>query len=570
MMATGTKKRNRKTMKLKTYTNAPTSKNMMTTETKKRHRKTVKLKTYTGAAASTKRPKTGPSNPAVNKNRRSSSRAATTVAKGPTDKKTMKQALAYVGPGSDPGGIITKKDNKPVSPETTPAERSRNFADIAKSMRPDVALIKDELPNGLLLMSSVSIILLFVSLFVWTAYSQLDSAVAVRGKIISSNSNIVLQPLNGGIVREMGIRIGDVVRKGDVLITLDNTNVDADLKTAKLTLETSRARQQRVQAQLEGRTALDVISLDSEIDALEQQLFKTEQAQHVTIMNRFDQELSQLEATALRLESIQQQLQAEEKVAEELFLVHKDLYEKEQDAYKRDGPWRIQHLSTKQKWLASQRALTETTNQIESTKLAKQLKETEKRQFIVDRELSLSMQLQEASLKHSEASTIIKKYQQAHKVVEIVAPEDGIVLALSVKGPGSVVQAAETLVELVPVDAHLEAEIFIAPHDIACVGKDAEVAIKLDALPFTRYGEIKGRLRLISEDTVKESLSGQGLLSYRGRVSLDQFGLRNLPNNFRLMPGMQLEANINTGYQTILSYLFFPITRALQESFKEQ
>ena len=541
----------------------------MMTEDKNKHSKTMKRKRELAMTASTRQSKDVLASRGANGDTIPCNRVVEAVQPGAANKKTMKHALAYVGPGSTQP-IAKEKTNKPVSTETTPIASSNNLADVASSMRPDVALIKDELPNGLLLMSSVGIILFFVSLFIWAGYSQLDSAVAVRGEIISTNSNIVLQPLNGGIVREMNIRIGDVVRQGDVLITLDNTNVDADLKAAKLTLETSRARQHRVNAQLEGRETLDVISFDSEIDALEQQLFKTEQAQYVNMVNRLDQELSQLEAMALRLESIKEQLQAEEKVAEELLSVHKDLYEKEQDAYKRAGPWRIQYLSTKQKWLASQRALTETINQIESAKLAKQLKETEKRQYLTDRELSLSKQLQEASLRHTEASTLIRKHQQANKVVEIVAPQDGIVLALSVKGPGSVVQAAETLIELVPVDAPLEAEIFIAPNDIAHVGKDAEVAIKLDALPFTRHGEIKGKLRLVSEDTVKEPLSGQSLLSYRGRVSLDQFDLRNVPDNFRLLPGMQLEANINTGHQTILSYLFFPIARALEDSFKEQ
>ena len=489
----------------------------------------------------------------------------------PVDKKLSKQALAYVGPGSEQQ-TAKREGKKQVTPENVSltAGTKKKLTAVAKSMRSDVELIKDERPNALLFMGSSAIILFFVCLIVWAGYSQLDSAVAVRGEIISANSNIVLQPLNGGIVREMNIRIGDVVKAGDVLITLDNTDVDADLKAAELTVKMSRAKQWRLQAQLEGRKTVDGLSPDHEIDRLELQLFETEQAQFINTVKRFDQEISHLEAGALRLETLKEQLEAEQKVAEELLLVHKDLYTKEQDAYKRDGPWRIQYLSSKQKMLASRRALTETSNEIEAMKRARQLKETEKKQYLTGVELSLSKQLQEASLKYNEASTLIRKYQQANKVVEIVAPEDGVVLALSVKGPGSVVQPAETLVELVPVDAPLEAEIYIQPNDIAHVGKDAKVAIKLDALPFTKHGEINGILRLISEDTVKEPLSGQGLLSYRGRVSLDQFDFRHLPDNFRLLPGMQLQADIKTGYQSLLSYLFFPIKRALQDSFKEQ
>lgn len=97
-----------------------------------------------------------------------------------------------------------------------------------------------------------------------------------------------------------------------------------------------------------------------------------------------------------------------------------------------------------------------------------------------------------------------------------------------------------------------------------------EVTIKLDSLPFTKYGTLNGKLRQVSEDVLTDDVYGKEGLAFRGWIDITSVeGIRNPPQEFRLQPGLSLEANIQTDRRTLVSYILFPIARAMDESFRE-
>ena len=115
----------------------------------------------------------------------------------------------------------------------------------------------------------------------------------------------------------------------------------------------------------------------------------------------------------------------------------------------------------------------------------------------------------------------------------------------------------------------LALEVDIDPKDINDVRIDADASIKLDALPFQEYVDIKGKLTYVSDDTYEESLSGDKGGFFRARVSVKGGDLTKLPSDFKLTPGMTATADLLIGKRNLLSYLTRPITKGFSKAFSE-
>ena len=151
------------------------------------------------------------------------------------------------------------------------------------------------------------------------------------------------------------------------------------------------------------------------------------------------------------------------------------------------------------------------------------------------------------------------------------APAPAMVKEIAGRSAGSVVRVAETLFTLVPLDVPLEAEVRITPRDIGFVRGGDAARIKLDAFSFQKHGTLDGKVRSISED-VHQVRSGGGSepeVYYLARLELTKTQLKVVPDDFRLIPGMTLSAEIPVGKRSVISYFIYPIVRALDESIRE-
>ncbi len=153
--------------------------------------------------------------------------------------------------------------------------------------------------------------------------------------------------------------------------------------------------------------------------------------------------------------------------------------------------------------------------------------------------------------------------------VEVRAPVDGVVLDLPKVTSGSIVREGDVIATLVRTNQPLTLEIDIPPKDISDVRVGASVSVKLDALPFQQYGDLKGELSYLSQDTYEEGLAGNRGAFYRGRVDVALAELKKLPKGFRLTSGMTAAADMKVGKRRLITYLLFPILKGLSESFRE-
>ena len=130
---------------------------------------------------------------------------------------------------------------------------------------------------------------------------------------------------------------------------------------------------------------------------------------------------------------------------------------------------------------------------------------------------------------------------------------------------------AEPLYTLVPIDSPLEAEVLVEGLDVGQVKTAALTRLKLEPWPFQKHGTLTGRLRTLSEDVFNPDpkKEGEARPHYKARIEITSTKLRDVPPNFRLIPGMSVTAEINAGERTILSYFLYPLLRGLDESIRE-
>jgi HlyD family secretion protein len=170
-----------------------------------------------------------------------------------------------------------------------------------------------------------------------------------------------------------------------------------------------------------------------------------------------------------------------------------------------------------------------------------------------------------------EVNEQLAKAERRSELVTLSAPADAIVLEIGKKSVGSVVQGAETLFVLVPLDAPLEAEVEVSPSDVGEIRVGDTARIKIDAYPFQKHGTIQAEVANVSADAFsRQSALGGPASHYLARLNLTDTVLQHLPSPTRLLPGMTLTAEIITGKRTVISYFLYPVIRVLDESLRER
>ena len=174
----------------------------------------------------------------------------------------------------------------------------------------------------------------------------------------------------------------------------------------------------------------------------------------------------------------------------------------------------------------------------------------------------------------------LAKATRMRDLIAVTAPEDGVVLDVAMRAPGSVVREAEPMISLLPSNAALIANVMVPSDEVGYVRADETAAIKVDAFPYQRHGTLKGQVRSVSEQSFPAGRGGQGEVGvptggagggafHRIRIELTKTTLDIMPEGARLIPGMTVTAELEVGKRTIISYLLYPIIRGFDESIRE-
>lgn len=412
-----------------------------------------------------------------------------------------------------------------------------------------------------------SIILLVVSAIIF----KVDRIVIAEGNLITTSPTIVVQPLNTAIIRSIDIEVGDQVKKGQILATLDATFANADLSQLNQQQLALTSQLRRIDAEL---GSVDFIASPDEGQSgrIQQQVF----LQRKTIFNQTKKLSAEKIATLqakLELNAVQQKGRDKE------LRLLRDV-EGTTARLPRNGT--EYHLRI----LEAQKNRFQTANEVNRLVAEKQVilhelkqAESEWQQFVEERAGELLEQKVQLSNESEKIIEEISKAKRLQDLVSLRASQDGIVLNIAKRSVGSIIQQAETFVTLVPLNSLIEVEVNVQSKDIARIRPGDSVRVKLDAFPFQRHDTLPGEVRVISEDSYRsddlKNIQEQALRQnvpdtfYRARIKLLSTSLRKVPEGFRLLPGMKVRAEIKVGTRTVITYFLYPIIRAFDESLRE-
>jgi HlyD family secretion protein len=413
------------------------------------------------------------------------------------------------------------------------------------------------------------VVLLAGGLGGWAATAQISGALIAPGSVVVESNVKKVQHPTGGVVGELRARDGDLVKAGDVVVRLDDTVTKASLAIVTKNLDGLLARAARLEAEQRG---LDKIvfpkSLTERADdpdvktvmASESKLFE------VRVNGRIGQK-AQLRERVTQLNEEIAGLSAQENAKnQEIALVEKeltgvrDLYEKHLV--------QLTRLTTLERDLA--RLSGERAQYIAARAQAKgKITETELQIIQVDKDMvsDVSKDLREANDKIGEFVERKVTAEDQLRRVDIRAPQNGMVLQSTVHTVGGVITAGDTIMLIVPQTDDLQVEAKVNPQDIDKLQIGQKTLLRLSAFNQRTTPELNGVVTRVSPDVTTDQRTGQSY--YTIRVSMSPEEVARL-GDVKLIPGMPVEAFVQTGDRTMLSYLIKPLSDQLMRAFRER
>ena len=400
----------------------------------------------------------------------------------------------------------------------------------------------------------------------WASLANVDKVVVAQGKLITNRPNLVIQPLETSVIRDIHVAVGDVVHRGQSLATLDPTFSQADVDELRTRFAAFQAAVNRLEAELDGR---DFAATDSSNpdQVLQARLFAQRKAYYEASVRNYDAQIASAEA------NLQTNQKEEVVITKRLDTLRSIEAMRSSLADKALGS-QLNLLLSRDSRLEVEDSLARTRgNEVDLTHRVAKV-QAERQSFIEDFRRTAFQELVDTLAKRNAAAEELKKADLRRNMVVLTAPADSIVLDIAHRSIGSVVREAESLFVLVPRDAPLEAEVNVDSKDIAEVSVGQSVRVKFDAFPFQKYGTGSGIVRVISQDSFAPESKAEGGSHpappyYRVRVDLTDKRLRGLSDQIQMLPGMTVTAEMKVGNRSVISYFLYPLLRGLDESIRE-
>ncbi|MDR3368704.1 MAG: HlyD family type I secretion periplasmic adaptor subunit [Rhodoferax sp.] len=420
--------------------------------------------------------------------------------------------------------------------------------------------IAEQTPRGarlLIWLGAIAVILLIV----WAAFADLDEVTRGEGKVIPSRQVQILQSLDGGIVSEILVKEGQIVKTGDLLVKVDPTRMVSSLRENQSQYLSLLAKAARLKAIAEGSRFVppeEVVKDAPEIVEQERNLYESRKAELeagmavarqqslqrsqelISVRARREQAAQSYTLTAKELDMTRPLVKTGAVSDVELLRLERDVarYRGERDSADSDIP-------------RLQAAVAEANRKVQETDLT--FRNTAR------------SELSEVNAKISALSEGSTALEDRVKQTEIRSPVNGTVKQLKVNTVGGVVQPGKDIIELVPSDDALILETRVTPRDIAFLKPGQKAMVKFTAYDYAIYGSLDAELIVIGADSVMDE-KGNAFFLVRVKTLSTTIGPQKLP----IIPGMMAEVDILTGKKSVLRYLLKPILRAKASAMTER
>lgn len=437
----------------------------------------------------------------------------------------------------------------------------------AHDFRPDLLTIQNSPPSawprGLLL----AVTGLLGLLVLWAIFAKLDVVATAQGRLVPMSFTKVVQPAEAGVVLDILIKDGDAVKTGQTLLRLDARLAQSELTGLGKDVNIKRLTLRRIEAELAdrpfGAQPSDPAEISAQVEAqfrARRQSYADALAQETEALNKAKADLASADQVLNKLKQTvplyRQSAEAYDKLLKEGFVGEVAANEKKREFVEREQDFKAQESNVQ-----SLKAV------IAGSKKKLISVRSNYRSQLENERIETLTQLNKSS-QELDKSTI------RSGLLEIKAPSDGIVKDLMVTTKGAVVQAGSLLLNIVPREEPVQAEVLLSNEDVGFIGTGQKAQIKVAAYPFQKYGLLEGKVLLVaadSSDPKQQQSTQQPQLTYRALVSLQTQALV-APNGEKLAlsPGMLISAEIHQGQRTVLEYLLSPVQKVGAEAARER
>ena len=403
---------------------------------------------------------------------------------------------------------------------------------------------------------------MLVLFLVWTAVTRLSEVARAPGSIIPSGQIKVVQHLDGGTVAEILVGEHTHVAQGDVLLRLDGAQAVADLRQMEARHAALRLRGERLDAFANGRNPVFEPLAEGYADLLndQRQIHLNQIATRTSTLSILDSQVTQ---RSHRLVQLEQALA----VARQHQVLTDDLARMREDLGARRLVSKVVLVETRRAKVAADGEVERLKQELDVT--ASELVEARSRRADTAnqlRQMALA-ELGQVSAERAEVEESLQRLQARVDRLVVRAPNRGLVQDLRVQTVGQVVQPGGLLMQIVPDDAALEAEVRISPRDVGHVRIGLPVNLRVGSYDYTRFGVATGTLKRITASSV---VGDDGQPYFRGWVTLDRPYVGQTPGPYPILPGMSVEAEIKTGEKSLLAYLSKPVIDVFTRAFTER
>ena len=376
--------------------------------------------------------------------------------------------------------------------------------------------------STIFLYSSIGFFLAFLT---WAYFAELEEITRGDGRVIPSSRMQVIQSLEAGIVKDIKVSEGDIIKKGQVLLKIEDTGFSSDL----------------------GELAGKELALNAQIIRLQYEA-KGGQQKKLIYPDLFVQKAPDIVKREKDLFKVRRQT-LHNKLA--IFIEALDIAKRE---YAIKAPLARRGILSKTDVLKLEREISNIKGKLHDQELT----------FQQDAQNELNARQTEIAIVRQSIKAAIDKVFRT----ELRSPVDGVINKIHINTIGGVVISGESLIEITPIDDNLFVEVNIEPKDIAFIARGDEAQVKISAYDYTIFGTLSGKVDVISSDSIVDELTKERyyLVTIKTKDSYLRKGKESLP----IIPGMVATADIITGKKSVLDYLLKPIIKARSEALRER
>lgn len=439
----------------------------------------------------------------------------------------------------------------------------------ALDFAPAMLRIQRQPPNPLPRLVLYAVLVLFGVILAWAALGRLDIVAVAQGRLVPQSFLKIVQPAEPGIIREILVKDGDIVVQGQVLMRMDAQLSDADRRIVANELALRELQLRRIDAELKGSPMIrqigDSPALFAEVDA---QYQARRQAYHDAVE-------SERALLAKARQDLQTALEIENKLKKTV-PIYRDQAEGWERLAKEGFAGKLMAMDRQRLYIENEQDLRAQAHNVAGLKATIAQSEKRMAQITSNYRQQLQNERLEALAQRHRLQQELEKQQHRSALLELKAPQGGVVKDIATRTPGTVVAPGTILLTIVPHDEPLVAEVWISNADAGFVQPNQKVRLKLAAYPFQKYGMLDGIVQQISADAQEKADATTAAVrslqeaAYRALIELESSHLERAGQRHKLVPGMLVNAEVHLGTRSVLEYVLAPMQKVSHEAGRER